>query len=174
MKKIFIVLIFVFSFSSCEKDDICDANTPTTPRLIIDFYDIQNPSNTKTVSTLLIIGDGLSKGILFNVKNKIQVPLDLTADATKYNFVLNYGNTNPALIYTDNLQFNYTRKTIFVSRACGYKTLFDLNNDNDLTTPNPFILNDDPTLTYGNWIKNITVEKYNLENENETHIKIYF
>lgn len=175
MKKILLLfLILGLSFSSCEKDDICDANTPTTPRLIITFYDVQNPSNTKSVNNLLLIADGLATGILFNGVNKIQVPLDLNSDTVNYNFILNSGNANPALIYTDKLQFNYTRKTVYVSRACGYKTVFNLINDNDLTTPNPFVLNNNPILADGNWIKNIIIEKYNLESENETHIKIYF
>lgn len=175
MKKILLlVLILGLSFSSCEKDDICDPNTPTTPRMIITFYDVQNPSNAKTVNNLLIVADGLATGILFNGVNKIQVPLDLNSDTVNYNFILNSGNANPALIYTDKLQFNYTRKTVYVSRACGYKTVFNLINDNDLATPNPFVLNNNPILADGNWIKNIIIEKYNLESENETHIKIYF
>lgn len=175
MKKILLlVLIAGLSFSSCEKDDICDANTPTTPRLIINFYDVQNPLNDKYVINLQIVADGLDSGILFNGINKIQVPLDLNTDTVNYSFILNSGNANPDLIYTDKLQFNYTRKTVYVSRACGYKTLFDLINDNDPITPNPFILNNNPVLADGNWIKNIIIDKYNLESENETHIKIYF
>lgn len=166
------LVVFSFSSSSCEKDDICDVNTPTTPRLIIDFYDITNPSIVKSVTNLLIVGNGLTTGILFNGVSKIQVPLKITDDLTKYSFVLNYGNTDATLVYTDTLEFNYSRKTVFVSRACGYKTLFDLNNN--VTLPNPFILNNDPLITEGVWIKNMTVVKYNLETENETHIKIYF
>jgi len=167
-----LVFISVLSFSSCEKDDICDANTPTTPRLIIDFYDITNPSVAKNVTNLAIVAEGLSTGILFNGMHRIQVPLRITDDSTKYSFVLNSGNANTSLIYTDILEFNYSRKTVFVSRACGYKTLFDLNNSTSL--PNPFIINNNPAASQGIWVKNITVEKYNLETENETHIKIYF
>jgi hypothetical protein len=36
------------------------------------------------------------------------------------------------------------------------------------------VLNNNPNNTSGTWIKDITVEKFNLETENETHIKIYF
>jgi hypothetical protein len=50
--------------------------------------------------------------------------------------------------------------------------VFDLNNDSAL--PNPYVLNNDPEARAGNWIKFLTVEKYNIENENETHLKIYF
>lgn len=173
MKKILILLlVLAYSFSSCEKDDICDANTPTTPRLIIDFYNNDDRLSTKNITDLGIVGDGLSTGILFTGVSKIQVPLKLTEDTTKYSFILNSKSTDPNLVYTDIIEFNYSRETVFVSRACGFKTLFNLNNDTDL--PNPFVLNNDPQITNGSWIKDIIVEKYNLETENETHIKIYF
>ena len=173
MKKLLLLIILIsYSFSSCEKDDICDANTPTTPRLIIEFYDNDNRENKKNVTNLSFGGDGLNLPIVYVTGSKIEVPLQLTTTSTKYTFTLNAGNTNPDLIFTDIIQFNYSTKTVYVSRACGYKILFDLNTDS--TLPNPFVLNDDPAVTNGNWIKDITVEKFNLETENETHIKIYF
>ena len=121
MKKILVLLLVVSVqlFSSCEKDDICDPNTPTTPRLSIDFYNIEDPTKTKNVTDLAIVGDGMSEGILFPSENKIQVPLQLTEDSTKFTFVLNPKNSNSALIFTDVLEFNYSRKTVYVSRACG-------------------------------------------------------
>lgn len=173
MKKLLLLIILIsYSFSSCEKDDICDANTPTTPRLIIEFYDNDNRENKKNISNLSLLGDGLTTAILFTTGTKIQVPLQLTTTSTTYTFTLNAENPNPALIFKDFIQFNYSTKTVYVSRACGYKILFDLNTDS--TLPNPFVLNDNPAVTNGNWIKDITVEKFNLETENETHIKIYF
>ena len=162
----------MYSSSSCEKDDICDASTSTTPRLIIDFYDISDPGVAKSVTNLAIGGVGVDTGILFTGVSKIQVPLNTSEDSATFNFILNFGNPDPTLVYSDILQFNYSRSTVYVSRACGYKTLFNLNNDTAL--PNAFVLNNDPSTTEGVWIKNITVEKYNLETENETHVKIYF
>jgi hypothetical protein len=46
MKKI-ILLLFVIARSPVVKDDICDANTVTTPRLVISFYDVTNSSGKK-------------------------------------------------------------------------------------------------------------------------------
>jgi hypothetical protein len=174
MKKIILLLILLsLSLSSCEKDDICDATTATTPKLILEFYDTLHPTVLKNVTNLAVKEVGITSAVIsFNSVSKIQLPLKTNEDSTKYSFVLNAGNTNTSLIYTDILQFNYSRKTVFVSRACGYKTLFDLNND--VSLPNPYILNNTPAASQGIWIKNITVEKYNLETENETHIKIYF
>jgi hypothetical protein len=68
MKKgIFLLVAFVsVFFSGCEKDDICDANTVTTPRLVLTFYDINNPSVVKNVTQLKVVGEGMSEGIIFN------------------------------------------------------------------------------------------------------------
>lgn len=161
-------MVVAATFSSCEKDDICDANTGTTPRLIIDFYDVTNPTLTKNVTNMAIIGVGQTAPYAtYNGVSKIQVPLDIAANLSKYDFVLNYGNTNTALVNTDNLQFNYTRENVYVSRACGYKTLFTLDD----TTP--FTQTDAASLD-GLWMKNITVIKSDILNENETHLTISF
>ena len=154
-------------FSGCEKDDICAETTPTTPRLIIDFYDFTNPTLTKNVTNLGVIGEGAETVILFNGVSKVQIPLDLTQDISKYQFVLNYGNSNAAFINIDNLQFDYTRNNVFVSRACGYKTLFTLSE----TSP---FAQTDATTPDGLWMKNITVVQSHINNEDETHLSISF
>lgn len=167
MKKILLLLIAVaWTSSSCEKDDICDEATATTPRLIIHFYDFNNPALDKNVTNLVIVGEGLSEGLKYN-ESQIGVPLRTTADFTKYRFILNYGNADPALVDEDNLQFNYTRNNNYISRACGFKTLFVLNAEN------PYQLTDSGAAE-GLWIKNITLTQPNILNENEIHLKIYF
>jgi hypothetical protein len=51
-KIILLLFVIVYSFSSCEKDDICDANTVTTSRLVISFYDVTNSAILKNVTNL--------------------------------------------------------------------------------------------------------------------------
>lgn len=166
MKRILLLLIAVaWTSSSCEKDDICDENTSTTPRLIIHFYDSSNPTLDKPVTNLLIVGEGMEEGILFNATSTVQVPLKTTADITKYRFILNYNNANTALINEDELEFKYTPNNVFVSRACGYKSIFILDEDN------PYTLRDNPTPD-GLWMQNVTVSQPNILNENEIHLKI--
>ena len=173
MKKIFLLLLFfAFTFSSCEKDDICDANTPTTPRLVIGFYDFLNPSVLKNVSNLKVVGEGMTDGVLFNGSqttggNIISIPLKTVGTNTTYSFTLNSGNPNRALVDEDIIKFNYTTQELFVSRACGYKTIFTLD------PTNPY-MHTDATAANQKWIKFISVEKSNIEIENETHIKIFF
>jgi len=168
MKKIFlIVLVLAFSFSGCEKDDICDAATSTTPSLVIEFYDNADHTDLKNVN-LKATGEGAAGSpLIFAAVSKIKLPLNSTAIKTKYTLVL----TNADLTTTsDVLEFNYSTADVYVSRACGFKTVYNLNG----TALPPFVLNNVPNSTMGNWIKNIEVIKPNINDENETHIKIYF
>ena len=152
-------------FSSCEKDDICEGSTPTTPQLVIEFYDAVNTTTLKNVTNLAITRVGGTEVLLYNGVSKIKLPLKTDANDTPYYLELNSSGTT--LKNSDALKWNYTRKDVFVSRACGFKTLFYL----DATTP--FELTDS-ALSDGLWIKNILVNTSNIETENETPIKIYF
>ena len=178
MKNIIALLfIILFTFPSCEKDDICDANTPTTPRLIIEFFDINNPAVLKNVTNLKVIGEGKTEGIIFNSSTTdskylfsgsiISIPFKTDANTTTYSFILNSGNSNPTLIDIDKVTFNYTRNDVFVSRACGFKTLFTFDPSNAIEHTAV------PT-TKLKWMQYISVEKSNIANEDETHIKIFF
>ncbi|EIA08107.1 DUF6452 family protein [Flavobacterium frigoris] len=173
MKKTFLLLlVLAFTFSSCEKDDICDANTITTSRLVISFYDINNSSVLKNVTDLTIIGEGKTEGITFNGStlinaSTVSIPLKTDADVTSFRFILNYGNTNPAVVYEDILKFNYSRTDVFVSRACGFKTEYTL----DPLTP---YVNTASDVAVEKWIQYIAVKNSIIANENETHLEIYF
>jgi len=165
MKKIVaLLLIVVLSLSACEKDDICIDET--TPRLVLEFYDISNPTNLKNVVNLLVTGEGQTELGTYNGVNKVELPLDITNDITKYSLIFNSGSSTGA--NEDFLQFNYTRQNVFVSRACGYKTVFELN-----ATPNG-VIKTDATTADGIWIQDINILTTNIETENETHINIYF
>jgi hypothetical protein len=173
MKKIILLLfVLLLAFSSCEKDDICDASTPTTPRLVINFYDFTNPSVQKSVSNLKVVGDGLTSGVLFNGSettnsNTISLPLKTVGIATTFRLILNSGNPNVALIDEDIIKFTYSTQELFVSRACGYKTIYILDPVSPFTHTDPIAENQ-------KWIKSIVVNKNNITSENEIHIEIYF
>ena len=164
MKRILALLLITICLSGCEKDDICTDDT--TPRLILEFYDISNPSILKPVVNVLVTGEGQTALGTFNGVSKIELPLDITNDTTKYSLILN--STSLSGANEDFLEFNYTRQNVFVSRACGYKTIFELN-----ATPNGVVKTDALTAD-GFWIQDINIQTTNIETENETHIKIYF
>ncbi|HEX9981072.1 MAG TPA: DUF6452 family protein [Flavobacterium sp.] len=168
MKKLLLlsVIVLALCFISCEKDDICDENTATTPRLIVKFFDLANPTIAKNVTQLSVVGEGMTDTLnVFNGVNTIELPLKTTEDITQYRFILN--STNAAIANEDKLQFNYSRENIFVSRACGYKTLYTLA-DSDA------VIHTDATVPDGFWMQNIIISEPNIQNEDETHISIYF
>ncbi|QBZ98344.1 DUF6452 family protein [Flavobacterium sangjuense] len=177
MKKILALLLITISLSSCEKDDICIDET--TPRLILEFYDVSNPANLKAVVNLKVKAVGAADFIVFNTSlpetdpdrylfngNKLELPLNITQDTTKYSLILN--STSSSGANEDSLQFNYTRQNVFVSRACGYKTIFELN-----AFPTG-VIKTDGAIADGIWIQDINILTTNIETENETHIKILF
>lgn len=166
MKKIIIILSLTFLFSGCEKDDVCDPNsTQTTPKVVIEFYDAATTTETvKNVTNLGVIAPNFTTGFGFNGTSKIKLPLKTFQDNSILNFIQNGSDTYTTNDNLDEITFNYTRKETYISRACGYKTTYTLD------TTNPVVITPDAS----NWIQNIVVVQPNIENENETHIKIYF
>ena len=167
MKKIVFItlsLLLAVSFWNCEKDDICAEGTAVTPRLIIEFYDATNTTVLKSVTNLGVIEPTFTTGLSFTGVSKIEVPLRTTADLTSLNFIQNGSDSDTTNDNIDLLTFNYVRNDVYISRACGYKTVFYLD------TTNPIEL----TADGNNWIQNIEVIQPNIETENEVHVKIYF
>lgn len=158
-------LLFALSIWNCEKDDICEENTPTTPKLIIEFYDNESPTNKKNITDLKVTAAGMSSSIEYNAVSKIQLPLKTDANLVNYNLIFDSKNADVALQNEDKITINYSRKDVYISRACGFKTIYNLNaNPNGMS----FVPDAD------NWIKEIAIQKFTIENENETHVKIFF
>jgi hypothetical protein len=186
MKKIIcLLLIFTFGLSSCEKDDICDPDTPTTPRLVISFFENNAPTIAKSVEDLKVVGEGSpgGKGIIFNETatdstmyvtnaNTISIPLKTDGTSTTYSFTYDAYNVNPAARNTDVITFHYTGKNVYVSRACGFKTIFTLDPNSTDPLSSPFVQTD--PAGDGLWMRRLILQTYNIDNENETHLKIYF
>jgi len=168
MKKILFglfTLLFALSIWNCEKDDICEEATPTTPKLIIEFYDNASPTNKKNVTNLKVTADGMLSSLDFDAVSKIELPLKTDVNLVDYSMVFDSKNADVALQNEDKITLNYTRKDVYISRACGFKTVYELNPN-----PNGIILTTDTN----NWIKEITIQKFTIENENEVHVKIFF
>lgn len=178
MKKInalLLLLIFII-IPSCEKDDICAETTPTTPKLILRFYDITSQEDTKSVTGLRVTGlDENNEDIEISNLNivttdSINLPLRTDADVTKFTFHLDYeidDNGTPdnsdddiTLGNPDIVTISYQREDVYVSRACGFKTIF-----NNLTIS--------VELDGDNWIVNSEIINSVVENETTAHVKIF-
>ena len=100
-------LLFFTVFFSCERDDLCPEDAQITPQLVIDFFDINNPSELLAPTNLLIIEEGTENSFAPS-GTTIFVPLRTNVDQTRFLFVLNSTNeendlTNPpntCLLYT--------------------------------------------------------------------------
>ncbi len=165
MKQILLLILFTLTLSGCEKDDICDENTSTTPDVVIEFYDAASPNTLKNVTNLKVVANGYTEALSgTSAVSKIKVPLQTNLDATTWKFIQNGLDTDATNDNEDVLNFTYLRETVFVSRACGYKIVYDLTNSNTNLV----------ATDADNWIDHITIIQPNIDTEDETHIKIYF
>lgn len=164
--RIFFLMLTVPLFFGCEKDDICAAGTPTTPRLVIEFYSIDNSTVRKLVANLKVQGEGAATTLDFNQVDTIELPLKTNENFTNYSLNIN-STASTASNNTDFIRFNYSVNDIYISRACGFKSHFNLNLANGIVQTNP---EGDTDF----WIKNIEIVKSNVETEEDVHIKMYF
>lgn len=165
MKKIILFLVFI-SLLGCEKDDICDETQSVTPRVIIEFYDASQPSILKNVTNLEVHTENeIDTTVVFTGVSKIKLPLNPILQTTTYTLKLN--STIVASANTDVLTFNYATKQLYVSRACGFKNVYELNTSNG-------VIRTDGTINDGFWIQDFDVITNKINNEDEVHIKIYF
>lgn len=176
LKILFVPVIAIAMGSiSCERDDICPESTSTTPRLIIDLYDSENPENTKNVFDLVVIGVGNEDEVLdgYSIVDTDQLLLPLKTDdnTTQYRLIEGYSyddndtpdDTSDDIVSgnEDIITINYSREQVYVSRACGYKTVFK----NVTLTIEP---DDD------NWIisREPLTDNQSVEDETTTHFNI--
>lgn len=131
------IALLVMIAISCERDDICPESTPTTPRLFIEFYDVNNPDNLKNVFGFVAIGEN-NPDILEGYENvrtdDVFLPLKTDVNTTRYSLMadaqVNDNGTpdDPTDDFlegnVDVVEINYSREEVYVSRACGYKTIF--------------------------------------------------
>ncbi len=186
MKRIYYLLIAtvisVFSLS-CERDDICAETTATTPRLRIEFYDTANTADLKSVSRISVYGEGLftdlpiiknDSTLLFDENStEVALPLKIDTEATinTTRFILEK-ETNLRLdddatttSNTDVIEITYVPEFVYVSRACGYKSIYKalqvtIIDDGDLW------------LSYSSF-PNTSESTITVENENETHVQLF-
>lgn len=172
-KKSIVLLILVIALWNCERDDICPETTPTTPRLIIEFNDIDNLENSKAVRQLTVIGidengNDINTLISRTNTNEIALPLRIVAEGitntTRYKLIKDADfdtDDNPnTSSNTDIITITYLPEFVYVSRACGFKSIFNaigINSEND----------DDI------WILAEQLNTDNVENENNAHITLF-
>jgi len=109
MKKhlILALIVAIICTSSCQRDDICPETTQTTPKLVIEFFDINNPEQLKSVPRLNVKAEGEENFFFETSENvsTITIPLRTTENFTNYTFVRN--NDCPILRPNNNFYKPY-------------------------------------------------------------------
>ncbi|MCK0161968.1 DUF6452 family protein [Allomuricauda sp. F6463D] len=171
MKKIISILLItslLYYASSCEKDDICiDGDTPL---LVIGFNDMEDTTETKEVSSIRIRNidiDSVLENDSFSDRtdspDSLSVPLRSNAVTTMYEIISNSEDDDDTELETgnrDTLTITYVTSESFISRACGFITIY-----NELAVS---LTEDDD-----NWIQDIAVVQQTIENTDNIHVKIF-
>lgn len=159
-----LVLIFLLLNLACEKDEICLEEI--TPKLILRFYDQNDPDEFKSVRNIKINIEGIEGDYtdtsISTVTDSIAVPIKVSANITRFILTLPGDDSQGIEENRDTLSLIYLQEDIFISRSCGYKTIF---HEGEITL----------TEDGNNWIKLLEQREDPLEitDENKAHVKIY-
>ena len=162
--KFFIILLTFLTQLSCERDEICLEDI--TPKLVIRFYNANIPTEVKSVLLLKVNIEGIdgeySNETITTLTDSIAIPLEVANNRTRFILTLQGDSSEGLEDNLDTISVVYTQEDIFISRACGYKTVFNEANAS-------FVEDDD------NWIKGLETKRDPLQiiDENEAHVKIY-
>lgn len=160
LSKYSLVVFALTILVSCERDDICPPSTPTTPFLIIEFFDVEESDENKSVPELSYIAEGSSDTITLGTTDSIALPLNTNLNRTKFQLIRN--TDNPNFENADTVEFIYQTNDVFINRSCGFKATYtELSAIREAEDP----------LT-NNWIRTVIVEQINVENEQNTHVSI--
>lgn len=154
MKKssLLIILAGIFSvFFSCQ-DEFCIE--PTTPEFIIRFYNKDSTNyTTKQIKLVAWVGNDTIPYVNGSSRDSIALPID--TQNTSVTFNLSILDSVPSL---ETLTINYKVDDIYVSKACGFKSVFK-----------------EVTLTHSNnnWLSKSEQITQEITNQNQAHVQIF-
>ncbi|MDT8414722.1 MAG: DUF6452 family protein [Flavobacteriaceae bacterium] len=156
--------LFLCLLGACERDDLCSAGIPKTPNLVLRFLDANITNDFKIVPGLRVVypevNDSLpaNGGTFANDSIGIPLPTGLGEFTTTIVMVKDAANAN--LRNSDTVDIRYLAQEVFISKACGFKNEFilqqiTLRNDND------------------NWIRNLLITNDTIQNEFQAAVRIF-
>ena len=153
IKGLHLILISLILILSCEKDDICIEGSDNTNRITIGFFFFltKNPTGISLVNLKSIGNDS----IIHETFSGQSIKLPLKVNSTKTQFLFD----NNDLI--DTLTIYHQSIHQYLNRSCGYKSNFIINSQTEITKQT-------------GWIREISVIKDSIFNEEETNIFIHY
>ena len=148
-----LILISLILILSCEKDDICIEGSENTNRITIGFldYETKNPTGISLVNLKSIGNDSIIHETFSG--QSIKLPLKVNSNKTQYLL------DNNDLI--DTLTIYHQSIHQYLNRSCGYKSNFIINSQTEITKQT-------------GWIREISVIKDSIFNEEKTNIFIHY
>tara|TARA_B100000575_G_C22981758_1_gene566462 strand:- start:240 stop:761 length:522 start_codon:yes stop_codon:yes gene_type:complete len=171
MNKYLVLFLIILTIYNCESDDICPESTLTTPRLVVTFYDEDNPEERKNIESLGVYIVKNNELMLISEINgintdSIAIPLRDDESVSNFKFYKDFSvdiSEIPSGL-PNHVYFDYEINETFISRACGF-----INNYN-LSLAIPYDPLDTPGFT--NWISEVIILNDSVTNENQSHVKI--
>lgn len=162
--KLLAIIILMIAINGCETDEICLEEI--TPHLVIRFYNKNIPDEYRSVLLLKVKIEGIDGSYenetITDFTDSITLPLVVTENKTQYILTLTGNESQGIEDNLDTISLVYLQEDIFISRSCGYKTIYhkakiSLTEDDD------------------NWIKFLEATRDPLEiiDEKLAHVKIY-
>ena len=156
----FFLFFFALCCIGCERDDICNEGTPGTPRLIIRFYDSENPTLLKAVPSIRLQEINQDRIYREISSDSLALPMDLSNNYTRYAFILSSRNASETI--ADTLQFNHPfRRDRYSRRACGFSAEYTLGQ--------PAVT----TIGSITWYVNATIQLDTIRDEEQAHLAIF-
>ena len=131
---------------------MCSEANPSTPQFVFRLYDSSQPNEFKAVDTLRVMG--LNGEAIFEFINTDWIAFPLQVNASKINADLTISNG-----VTDRIEIDYLSKDVYLSRACGFQTTFQIHT----------IQVDQPI----NWVNSIEIVTNEVIIDTLAHVKIY-
>ena len=153
IKGLHLILISLILILSCEKDDICIEGSENTKRITIGFLNNETKSpiginliNVKSIDNDSIIHEQFSEDIL-------NLPLKVNSNKTQF-LLDNEVSIDTLTIYHQSIHQ-------YLNRSCGFKANFIINSQTEITKQT-------------GWIRELSVIKDSIFNEEETNIFIHY
>ncbi|MGB0789061.1 MAG: DUF6452 family protein [Marinirhabdus sp.] len=146
--------------TGCTRDDICDQTTQTTPLLVIQFNDINNPNEPKVVPSLAayaLVGGAETLVAPEGSVSEVAIPFRSSHNSTQYKLVFGNGTGTQN---ADTITFQYTTVDQYLNRACAFKTTYD--------SVTATITDEENT----NWLLQATVNFPLIEDETNAHLTV--
>ena len=146
---LFLILLL---HQSCEPDDVCNVENPSTPQLVFRLYDANQPSQLKSVDTLRV-KDTENESILQLIDtDSVAIPFQINSNKMDFDFMISEG-------VSDELLIDYQTQDMYLSRACGFQSTF--------------IINKIEIRSNQSWINTIEIVTNEILVDTLAHVKIY-